>query len=290
MPAAGYARAMLRRLILLALALTLPAPALAYGQFGHATIARIAMLNVRPATAARVRALIGQSRLLETPTCKADTIDAIASWADCARSLGPRFSYTASWHYQNVNVCGDFALKPACKDGNCVSAQIERQVKLLQDKSLPRRERVMALAFLIHFTGDLHMPLHAGDHADLGGNQVKAAYGIYAPDRLNLHSIWDGALAERAITDGPSLVRRYKPEEAAPIAAGTVEDWSREAWQIARDVTYPSAIHGDICTQAPPDRARLDDATIARLIPVQRLQVERGGLRLARLLDEALGS
>ncbi|MBY0408849.1 MAG: hypothetical protein K2Q97_01695, partial [Burkholderiaceae bacterium] len=41
---------------------------------------------------------------------------------------------------------------------------------------------------------DLHMPLNAGEHLDQGGNQVKAAYGIYAPDRLNLHSNWDGAL------------------------------------------------------------------------------------------------
>jgi hypothetical protein len=33
----------------------------------------------------------------------------------------------------------------------------------------------------------------------------------------------------------------------------------------------------------------IDEATTQRLIPVVRKQIARGGLRLARLLDEALG-
>jgi hypothetical protein len=69
---------------------------------------------------------------------------------------------------------------------------------------------------------------------------------------------------------------------------GSVEDWSRENWQVARDFAYASVLNGDPC--APfPERAKLDDATIERLIEPARLQVVRGGLRLARLLDEALG-
>lgn len=279
------------RLILLfaLLAFVLPAPAQAYGQFGHATIARIAMANVSPSVRARVQALLARSSALATPLCEARSIEQISVWPDCVRGMGPRFSYTASWHYQNVDICQPFDLKSACRDGNCVSAQIDRAVKLLKDKTVPLAERVQALAFLVHFTGDLHMPLHAGDHHDLGGNQVKAAYGVYAPDRLNLHSIWDGALAERAITTGPSLVRRYAPGEAAAIQAGTTEDWSREAWGISRDIAYPSAVGEPVCTTPPPPRAKLDQATIERLIPAARLQVERAGLRLARLLEEALG-
>ncbi|MGJ3647804.1 S1/P1 nuclease [Sphingomonas sp. GlSt437] len=282
-------RSLQRLLAALALVL-LPQPVLAYGAFGHATIARIAMANVSPVTRAKVLALMAKAPLLETPTCKAAKIDDLSVWPDCIRALGPRFSYTAAWHYQDVDICAPFTLKPACRDGNCVSAQIDRQIRLLKDKSLPPRERLMALAFLVHFTGDLHMPLHAGEHNDAGGNQVSAGYGIYAPDRLNLHSVWDGPLAERAITDGPSLVRHYSTEEAAPLAAGTIEDWSRESWQLSRDIVYSSAGLSNVCTTKPSARAVLDDATIARLVPVQRLQVQRAGLRLARELDEAFGS
>ena len=282
----------MKKLILFAiaaLAFALTSPAMAYGQFGHGTIARIAMANVSPAVRARVIALLGRSSALATPGCKAATIEELSVWPDCVRGMGPRFSYTSSWHYQNVDICQPFDLKSACRDGNCVSAQIDRAVKLLKDKTVPLAERVQALAFLVHFTGDLHMPLHAGDHRDQGGNQVKASYGVFTTERLNLHGIWDGQLAERAITTGPSLVRRYAPEEAAAIQAGTTEDWSREAWTISRDVTYPSAVGNQPCTTPPPARVTLDDATVERLVPVARLQVERAGLRLAGLLDEALG-
>ena len=47
----------MKKLILFAtaaLAVALSSPAMAYGQFGHGTIARIAMANVSPAVRARV--------------------------------------------------------------------------------------------------------------------------------------------------------------------------------------------------------------------------------------------
>jgi hypothetical protein len=186
-----------------------------------------------------------------------------------------------------VNICKHFTLKANCTDGNCVSAQIDRAVKLLKDRKVPVRERVMALAFLVHFVGDLHQPLHAGDRGDLGGNRAKSTYGIYSTDRLNLHTIWDGYLAERAASTSPSLVRVYSPEERAAVNGGTVEDWSRDSWQIARDVAYASA-YGDPCGPVP-ERAKLDEAAIEKLIGPARQQLVKGGLRLARLLDEALG-
>ena len=270
------------------LALALSTPASAYWEYGHETVASIAYRNVAPATRSRIDALLRQQRLLETPTCPARTIEQASVWADCVKQLGPRFSYAYSWHYQNVDVCRPFVLKPACKDGNCVSAQIERNAKLLQDPKVPVRERVMALAFLVHFVGDLHQPLHAGDRSDLGGNQALASYGAYAPEKLNLHSIWDGYLAERAISTPPSPVRVYSAAEKATMQAGSVEDWSRESWQVAHDSVYAVANGGDACAPAGT-RATLDQATIEKLVPVAKLEVERGGLRLARLLDEALG-
>ena len=265
----------------------MPLPALAYWEYGHETVAGIAYRNVRPQTRAKIDALLARSALLETPGCKADTIEHASTWADCIKELGPRFSYAYSWHYQNVNVCKPFDLKSACKDGNCVSAQIERDVKLLKDTKVPLRERVQALAFLVHFVGDLHQPLHAGDRGDLGGNQAKADYGAYGPERLNLHSIWDGWLAERAISTPPALVRVYSPEERSAVNGGTVEEWSRDSYEVARDVVYASAMGGDPCATLP-GRAKLDDATIAKLVEPARQQITKGGLRLARLLDEAL--
>jgi len=278
--------------VMLSMALLLGStPAGAWWEYGHETVARIAFAEVKPATRAAIRRLLAHSDLLATPTCPAGTIEQASIWADCVKTLGDRFSYAYNWHYQNIDICQPFAIKPNCPDGNCVSAQIERDVRLLKDRTVPLRERVMALAFLVHFMGDLHQPLHAGDRHDLGGNRVKAAYGVIA-GRANLHSVWDGLLAERAISTPPGgakgLLSEHDPAELAAMRKGTVEDWSRESWRVARDSVYASVL-ADPCAPTPEARVKVDEARVARLTPILRLQVVRGGMRLARLLDEALG-
>ena len=274
------------RLLMGLLVASLPAPALAWWEYGHETVAQIALAEVKPATRVKVRAMMRQGALLDTPTCKIDTPEGLGAWADCIKGLRDRFSYAFTWHYQNADVCKPFDLKAACADGNCVSAQITRNAKLLADPKLPQRERVMALAFLVHFVGDLHMPLHAGDRSDRGGNDLKMSYGIFAGSRLNVHSVWDGYLAERAITTPPGGAQGLLSEVKPGMADGSVEDWSRESWVVARDAVYGVAL-GDPCGPKPA-RATLDNSKIDALIPVTRQQVVRGGVRLARLLDEAL--
>jgi hypothetical protein len=283
---------MLIRFLAIVLAFAAATPAAAYWEYGHETVAKIAYANVRPATRAAIRRLLAKQALLGTPECPAGTIEQASVWADCIKPLkaadgSSRFGYAYSWHYQNVDICKPFDLTPACKDGNCVSTQIERQAAILKDRGEPQRERVMALAFLVHFVGDLHQPLHAGDKGDKGGNDAKADYGIYSIPRLNLHSIWDGLLAERAISTPRSLVRRYPAAVRRRLGAGTAMDWSRQSWAAAR-TAYDAATGGQACAPYPA-RGAMDEAAIERLVPVARGEVRKGGLRLARLLDRALG-
>lgn len=274
----------------LSLALLAPAaPAQAYWEFGHETVAAIAWAQLKPPVRAKIRGLIAHAPELATPQCPIRNIEEASVWADCIKP-GERFSYAFPWHFQNVDVCKPFDIKSNCAFGNCVSAQITRNAKLLADRTIPARERLQAFAFLVHFVGDLHQPLHAGDRDDLGGNKVAARYGE-AGGRINLHMIWDGYLAERAITTPAAgargLLSEVPRERRAAAAAGTVEDWSRENWEVARDQVYAPVSGGEPCTNRPA-RVTLDQAEIKAAIPVLRLQVVRGGLRLARLLDEAL--
>ena len=279
-----------RAIAALAALCLLAAPAAAYWEYGHGSVARIAWEQMRPDTRRAVAALLRQGRLLETPDCPVATMEQASVWADCIKP-GDRFAYAYSWHYQNVDVCQPFDLKAPCKDGHCVSAQIERNARLLADPSVPLRERLMALAFLIHFVGDVHQPMHAGDHGDLGGNKVAANYGIIG-GRTNLHSIWDGWLAERAITTppaGPSALLASVPAgERERLAQGSVENWSREMWSKARGRAYQTLL-GDPCAAASETRPTLDEADVRALIPEVRQNVVTGGIRLARLLDDALG-
>lgn len=279
------------RLLAALLALTAAAPAAAYWEYTHRLVASIAMAEVQPATRARIRALLREGHRLETPDCPTASLEDASVWADCIKPMGDRFSYQSSWHYQNVNVCKPFSLKEACKDGNCVSAQIERNARLLADPKLPVRERVMALAYLAHFVGDLAQPMHGGDRGDLGGNQVPVTYGVVA-GRTNLHGIWDGWIPERAVTTPPAgvggLLKGVSAEEKARLAGGTVEEWSRDAWENSRDLAYASLL-GDPCRPlGKGERPVLDEAKLQALLPAVRKQVLAGGLRLARMLDDAL--
>jgi hypothetical protein len=278
------------RLLAALCALFAAAPAAAYWDYTHRLVASIAMDQVQPETRQKVRALLREGWRLDTPECPTGTLEDASVWADCIKPMGDRFSYQNSWHYQNVNICQPFSLKDACKDGNCVSAQIERNARLLADTRLPKRERVMALAYLTHFIGDLSNPMHGGDRGDRGGNDVPANYGMIG-GRTNLHSIWDGWLAERAVTTPPGglrgLLDGLSAEEKVRLAGGTVEDWSRDSWAQSRDHAYATLI-GDPCGPLPKERPTLTEEDVRQLIPTVRRQVTAGGLRLARMLDDAL--
>ena len=47
---------------------------------------------------------------------------------------------------------------------------------------------------MLHFVGDLHQPLHAGDNHDRGGNCVQISLG--GVRSTNLHSWWDTGVVE----------------------------------------------------------------------------------------------
>jgi S1/P1 Nuclease len=277
----------MRRLLSTLLVLLTPlAPAQAYWEYGHETVALIAETNMSVKTRGAVQRLLRAAPLLGTPQCPLRDMKDVSVWADCIKGDRIRWGYTNSWHYQNVDICKPFDLKSACADGNCVSAQIDRNVALLKNKSLPVHVRLEALAFLVHFVGDLHQPLHAGDHEDRGGNDLKASYGVMPG--YNLHSVWDGLLADRALSAAPAIARRFTADEKSAMVAGSTRDWSMENWAVSRDIAYRRAVDGDPCGPKPQMPVTIDEADVAASRAALRLQVERGGLRLARLLEDAL--
>ncbi len=278
----------MKRLLTAFLIILMPlSPVNAYWEYGHETVAQIAEANMSAKARINMQRLLRAAPLIGTPKCPLRDIKDASAWADCIKRDQMRWGYTDSWHYQNVDVCKPFDLKSACARGNCVSAQIDRNSTLLKDKSLPANVRLEALAFLIHFVGDLHQPLHAGDHEDRGGNGLKANYGFISGS--NLHAVWDGLLADRAISAAPNIVRRFSAAERAVMEAGTTRDWSEENWTVSRDNAYTRAVDGDPCGPQPDQVVTIDEADVAASRSALRLQVERGGLRLARLLEEALG-
>ncbi|MBI1402099.1 MAG: endonuclease [Porphyrobacter sp.] len=271
---------------LLALLLA-PVQANAWGAYAHRKTAEIAEANVSPEVRAKIARLLRSEKALGTPQCPLRTLEDAAVWPDCIRREGWRWGYTAAWHYRTAPICESFDARANCPGGNCVTAQITRAHRILADESLPAPVRLEALAFMVHFAGDVHMPLHSGDDEDRGGNDREADYGIIPG--LNLHWIWDGPLAERAISDpADPVVRRYSPAERAELAGGTPDDWGRESWEISRSFVYPTAFHTDApCDRDLPKKTALTQEDIVRGVPIARRRVQQAGLRIADLLTSA---
>jgi len=278
-------------LIVLSLSFINSPQVLAWGAYAHKTTAKIAEANITPVSARTLKKLFASEKLLGTPDCPLANIQDASVWADCIRRDRLRWGYTAPWHYQGHDVCKTWDPDRACANGNCVSAQIDRNAALLADRTLPDHVRLEALAWLVHLTGDMHMPLHSGSRDDLGGNRVSAAYGI-VEGRMNLHRLWDGPLAERAISEESNLVRRYPLETLARLGKGSVTDWQKEAFMLSRNVVYPSAQEHEACAAPVPEgeRAIIDNSEIIDLAPIARTQVRNAGLRIAILIDAALTS
>lgn len=264
-----------------------PTPALAWGDYAHRQTATIAEANVSPQVRAKIRALLAREKDLGTPGCPLKTLQDASVWADCIRAEGWRWGYTAAWHYRTAPICEAFNPRANCAGGACVTAQITRAHRVLADERLPAPVRLEALAFLVHFAGDVHMPLHSGDNEDRGGNDREADYGIVPG--LNLHWIWDGPLAERAISDpADPVVRRYSAAERADLGGGKPDDWGRESWEIARSFIYPTAFDTDnLCDGSLPKKTALTQDDIIRGVPIARRRVVQAGVRIADLLETA---
>lgn len=239
-----------------------------WGPDGHRIVAEIALGRLSPAVANETRRLLGGQNITD-----------VASWADAVRRQLPN---TGPWHYIDIEIT-DSSYVPArdCKEDACVIAAVAAQMAILSDRSRPDSARATALKYVVHFIGDLHQPLHAGERGDKGGNDVKVTF----QGRLtNLHSLWDsGMLLSFGQTDA-DIVHQLTDEisrrtDIATLSGGSVVSWVMESHDIARDVVYRNLPNSLEITQQYVDAAR----------PVIYERLLRGGVRLGAAIERALG-
>jgi hypothetical protein len=256
--------------------LTYAPTALAWGDKGHKVVAMVAESRLTPAANAAVQRLIGPSKLRD-----------VSTWADQIKGARPE---TKPWHYVNIPLDRtDYDPARDCgrPPGGCVVAVIERLQRVLADPSRSRQERVEALKFVTHFVADLHQPLHCADNRDGGGNDVLVVFfgqvlNGSARTPWNLHAVWDAGLIERRglkpSEHAKRLTRGIDRESASRIERGTVVDWALESHRAAVETSY----------RLPPDRVLGDDYA-DNAFPVVDDMLARAGVRLAKMLNDALG-
>ena len=277
---------------LLAVALALlPLPAHAWGPLGHRLVALLAWDDLTPQARRQVEILL---RGEPDPT-----LAGIASWADDLRKHDPVLGRTsARWHFVNLGE-HDCAYEQVldCPGGNCVVEAIRAQAAILANPERTHAERLQALKFVVHFVGDVHQPMHAGDRPDAGGNgfQISLTTPIepeaYARAKYvdgvmgtNLHSVWDyyilasNNLSLRQYSD--RLDKLPWPPYPVPSKYDVMPlAWAGESCRLidARGL-YP-----------PEDRHTMDHAYLDAMRPLAEQRVRQAAWRLAQLLNQSLG-
>jgi hypothetical protein len=114
-----------------------------------------------------------------------------AVWADEVKGQS-RYKHLKKLHYVNLPE-GVYQYKAArdCKKNRCIVEAIKKYQIEYKDKSLPIKDRRLALRMLIHLVGDIHQPFHAGFGHDRGGNKLKVSF---FGEATNIHQLWDRGL------------------------------------------------------------------------------------------------
>jgi nuclease S1 len=244
----------------------------AWGPLGHRVVARLAERKLNPKAKAAVAALLEE----------AETMADAANWPDEHLKDLPRSS---PWHYVDVPLDEskyDAKFSGDVPEKGCVVEKIKEFKKTLKDSSKPVEERRLALRFLIHLLGDLHMPLHVGDNHDKGGNTTQVRF---FEDGTNMHRLWDSRMILRAgdnedfwLADVVELDTLDNRNEAQ---RGNVEDWATESLLLAR-AAYMVPETGK---RLKPGQ-KLGDAYFNTHLPVVKKRLYQAATRLALVLNE----
>jgi hypothetical protein len=270
--------------------------ATAWGFEGHQVIAAIARSYLTPAVRDRVdRMLAADPDALTNHDMAAE-----ATWADRYRGAG--HPETGNWHFVNIELdhpdlsaaCFGFPSSgPMASQGpadDCIVDKLQAFTKELADPATAEVERLLALKYVLHFVGDVHQPLHAADNHDRGGNCVSVALG--GPRTINLHSYWDTAVVEALGSDPAALAQKLAgtiaPGQARAWGQGDAKAWAQESYVVGRDVTYSLHSAPGCDRDRAPVSLPADYAAAAQTAAA--LQIQKAGIRLATVLNAALGS
>src|SRR5260370_24616550 len=272
----------------------LPMSAWAWGYDGHEIVAFIAADNLTPAAQSHVASIFGvpaDKRSIEIAMEKESTVpDTKFRGEDSA---------TAPWHFIDICLQDRRQDVPArCSARNCVTGKIEEYSRRLKAGTYDHWGAAGDLAFLIHFVGDIHQPLHAANDADRGGNCIVVESRSREKD---LHAVWDTTVVKRleySIDSGraETTARRLEQTYAAERETDSwisADDIAWESNQIARSDIYaalqipvePCAPTVDSCSGVPARTVELSSSYLDHADESAGHQLAKAGFRLATLLN-----
>lgn len=234
-----------------------------WGKNGHRVTAQIASEHLSNKTRKRIEKILdGQSLAL------------VSTFGDDIKS-DDAFRKYDPWHYVNLEKGQKFySVEEANPDGDLVFG-IRKCIKVLENENSSKEDKAFYLKMLVHFMGDLHQPLHTGRGEDKGGNDIQVRW---FGQGTNLHRLWDSQMIDgfqMSYTELAANAGNLSKKEIKEIASGDVLDWMYESKRLSNSV-YNSVEIGE----------KLGYEYAYEWFPVVREQLQKGGIRLAEVLND----
>jgi hypothetical protein len=246
-----------------------------------------------------------ECRIFETSSGEAAMEDFVRRNAtNCPLKPGEEICHK-QYHYTDVAIQHQTYLLGfvGTRDDDIVAAVIAT-AHVLKGEPAPApfdiKDKGEALRLLVHYVGDIHQPLHVGAvYLDAQGNEINPDTGTFDPKtatrggnsinvrskKANLHATWDAVPA--VLTPSHVKTAWVSSARAIPPTTGPDLDWPKR-W-ASESVAQANSALSDL-TFGPLVRTHWSVALPAgystRMQSIKKVQLTRGGARLAQLLQD----
>ncbi|PQJ22898.1 S1/P1 nuclease [Tenacibaculum sp. SG-28] len=254
------------RLVFLTLFLGIPLSLfsidLDWGATGHRVTGKIAEKHLTNKAKKKIEKLLA-----------GESLAFVSTFADEIKA-DKKYKMYSVWHY--VNMALDETYEGSVKNptGDIVTG-ISNCINVLKDENSDAEKKRFHLKMLVHLMGDLHQPMHIGQREDKGGNTIQVQWHGKGS---NLHRVWDSNIINEwgmSYVELSNNAKRLSASQVKEIQKGNVLEWMRDTHELTKEV-YASAKKGD----------NLRYGYSYKFLPIVREQLQKGGLRLAKLLNE----
>lgn len=234
----------------------------AWGPTGHRAVGEVAQQNLTEKAKEKIDEILD-----------GDSLALISTYGDDIKSDREYWKFSP-WHYVNIPFGKTYDEHPKNDNGDIVYG-INTAVEVLKNPNSSKEDKVFYLKMLVHFIGDLHQPLHVGIEDDKGGNDFQVRWFNKG---TNLHRVWDSEMLNSfgmSYTELAANTKRLSEEEKEAIVHGDHMDWLYDSRELMEDI-YENTDIGE----------KLGYEYMYRYMDTLRFQIQKGGLRLATLLNE----
>jgi len=281
---------------LFALLTLAPRPALAWNELAHRAVADLAYERLTPQARTAIDQIIAQASAtpkVQEPGCMVRTLADAAAFPNCVDELGVRrFNSLEKLSYDAIPICGAVDKTSYCKNGQCASEAVRAAIGVLRNPAALPQDRLLALIQVSNFLATLHQPLDAADNKDARGARIRVSLPGSGKQRLNLHDVWDDQLVATAVGSeevGVPYLAALALENGGGWERGNLDAWVDETHRLATAFVYPRLPEPPMCGKTPSGVQALDRAYVSAAVPVVRQQLAKAGVRLAVVLNDALG-